>query len=62
MFGRAIGMSVFEVSLFVGSAVFGGLLLQWPVGRLSDRFDRRTVLFWILIAATLIAAAEIALG
>jgi MFS family permease len=55
-------MSVFEVSLFIGSAVFGGLLLQWPVGRLSDRFDRRTVLFWILIAATLIAAAEIALA
>jgi MFS family permease len=61
VFGRAIGMSVFEVSLFVGSAVFGGLLLQWPVGRLSDRFDRRTVLFWVLVAATLIAAGEIAL-
>jgi MFS family permease len=62
VFGRAIGMSVFEVSLFVGSAVFGGLLLQWPVGRLSDRFDRRTVLFWVLIAATVIAAGEIALA
>jgi MFS family permease len=61
VFGRAIGMSVFEVSLFIGSAVFGGLLLQWPVGRLSDRFDRRTVLFWVLIAATLIAVGEIVL-
>jgi MFS family permease len=62
VFARAIGMSVFDVSLFVGSAVFGGLLLQWPVGRLSDRFDRRTVLFWVLVAATLIAAGEIALA
>jgi MFS family permease len=62
VFARAIGMSVFEVSLFVGSAVFGGLLLQWPVGRLSDRFDRRTVLFWVLIAATLIAVAQIVLA
>jgi MFS family permease len=61
VFARAIGMSVFDVSLFVGSAVFGGLLLQWPVGRISDRFDRRTVLFWVLIAATLIAAGQIAL-
>lgn len=61
VFARAIGMSVFEVSLFVGSAVLGGLLLQWPVGRLSDRFDRRTVLFWVLAAATLIAVGEIAL-
>jgi MFS family permease len=62
VFARGIGMSVFEVSLFVGSAVFGGLLLQWPVGRLSDRFDRRTVLFWVLIAATLIAVAQILLA
>ncbi len=61
IFARAIGMSVFEVSLFVGSAVFGGLLLQWPFGRLSDRFDRRTVLFCVLSAAALIAVGEIAL-
>ncbi|HXV25015.1 MAG TPA: MFS transporter [Alphaproteobacteria bacterium] len=61
IFGRAIGMSIFEVSLFVGSAVFGGLLLQWPIGRLSDRFDRRTVLFWVLVGTTLIAAAQIGL-
>jgi MFS family permease len=62
VFARAIGMSVFDVSLFVGSAVFGGLLLQWPIGRLSDRFDRRTVLFWVLVAATLFAAGQIALA
>jgi MFS family permease len=48
VFAADIGLSVFQVSLFMGCAVCGGLLLQWPIGRLSDRFDRRTVLVWVL--------------
>jgi MFS family permease len=37
----------------MGAVIFGGLLLQWPVGRLSDRVDRR----WVLVAVGLIASA-----
>lgn len=47
----------FLLSLFMASAVMGGFLLQFPIGILSDRFDRRTVLFNLLlmnIAATLL--------
>jgi MFS family permease len=32
-------------------AVLGGALVQWPIGRLSDRFDRRLVLLVLLIGA-----------
>lgn len=32
------------VALFMGATILGGALLQWPLGRLSDRHDRRTVL------------------
>lgn len=32
------------VGLFMGVTVLGGLLLQWPLGLLSDRFKRRTIL------------------
>src|SRR5690554_3335652 len=32
------------VGLFMGLTIFGGLLLQWPFGYLSDHFKRRTIL------------------
>ncbi|MFY9180276.1 MAG: MFS transporter [Venatoribacter sp.] len=32
------------VGLFMAATIFGGLLLQWPLGMLSDRYKRRTIL------------------
>lgn len=49
IFAEQIGFSIFEVSLFMGSVILGGLLLQWPIGRISDRYDRRSVLLVILL-------------
>ncbi|HEY7577553.1 MAG TPA: MFS transporter [Acetobacteraceae bacterium] len=50
VYGTEIGLSVFENSVFMGAPIIGGFLLQWPIGRLSDKFDRRTVLFGVLMA------------
>jgi MFS family permease len=50
VFGAGIGMSILAISVFMGVALLGGLLMQWPIGLLSDRYDRRTVLLWVLIA------------
>ena len=44
VFGLDIGLSVSQVSLFMGITIWSGLLFQIPVGLLSDRFDRLTVL------------------
>ncbi|MGF1610098.1 MAG: MFS transporter [Kiloniellales bacterium] len=49
IFAEQIGFSIFEVSLFMGSVILGGLLLQWPIGRVSDRYDRRRVLLVVLL-------------
>jgi MFS family permease len=43
VFGQARGLSVLEISSYIALAIFGGMLLQVPAGRLSDRFDRRVV-------------------
>ena len=51
VYGADIGLSVLENSIFMGAPIVGGFLLQWPIGRLSDKFDRRTVLFGVLMAA-----------
>ena len=33
------------------STILGGALLQWPIGRFSDRHDRRLVLTWVVALA-----------
>ena len=58
VFATEIGLNVERVSLFIAVALFGGLVLQWPIGWLSDRFDRRRVIVavaWIAAAASLVA-------
>jgi len=47
VYAKTQGMDAFQVSLFMAAVTFGGMLLQWPVGHASDRFDRR-----FIIAAT----------
>jgi len=62
IYAQNLGYSVFEVSLFMGVSVIGGLLMQWPIGRLSDRFDRRTVMFIMLLAMATVCAGNFALA
>ena len=57
IFASGIGLSVSGVSAFMGLVVLGGLFLSWPVGWLSDRFDRRTVMAAASLATVLIALA-----
>jgi MFS family permease len=45
------GLSVDQVALFMTTAVLAGAIVQWPVGHLSDRVDRRLVLLVLLIGA-----------
>jgi MFS family permease len=47
------GLGTGQVALFMGAATLAGALVQWPVGRLSDRMDRRLVLLALLIGAAL---------
>jgi len=41
---RIAGLSVDVVGYFMSACIIGGVLFQWPIGMLSDRMDRRTVL------------------
>ncbi len=42
-YAEGIGANTDEIAIFMSIAVMGGALAQWPVGRLSDRFDRRYI-------------------
>jgi len=50
VFGREIGLQLSDISIFMATIILAGLLLQWPMGWLSDRIDRR----WILTIVTLL--------
>ena len=56
IYGSDIGLSVAGISQFMGAFFVSGLLLQMPIGRLSDRYDRRWVLTLVAIVATGFAA------
>lgn len=53
IFAQARGSSSLDVSLFMSATVIGGALSQWPIGRFSDRLDRRR----IIVGACLVSAA-----
>jgi MFS family permease len=59
VFAQRIGLSATEVGTFIAVLTVGGLVLMWPIGWLSDRFDRRIVL---LVTAVLMALSTIALA
>jgi MFS family permease len=50
VYGGKAGMSVGQISLFVSSFYIGALILQYPLGWISDRMDRRLL---ILITAAM---------
>ncbi|MBL8686669.1 MAG: MFS transporter [Alphaproteobacteria bacterium] len=54
IFAAQAGFITLEKSLFLFAAILGGLLIQWPVGKLSDRYDRRHVILWISLSIVLI--------
>ncbi len=55
VFGHQIHLTVSELSIFMTATILGGLLLQWPVGIVSDRFDRTIVLPVLGVMVTAVA-------
>jgi MFS family permease len=60
VYARLSGLDTSGVAAFMGISVLAAVVLQLPVGRLSDRIDRRTVIAGICILATLTAAVPAA--
>ncbi len=43
VYGAQVGLSLSQISMFVASFYVGALMLQYPLGFLSDRMDRRVL-------------------
>jgi MFS family permease len=46
--------SVSSLAFFMSGAIFSGLLAQWPLGVIADRYDRRKVILAVALLATLV--------
>ena len=55
VYGADVGMTKSQIATFMSATMVGGFLLQFPVGKLADLFDRRTVLVMTLLVACLAA-------
>ena len=58
VFGTQIGLTTPQIALFVAMLFAGALVLQYPIGWLSDRMDRRKLIF----GAAVLGAVSCALG
>jgi len=56
VFAHKIGLPDTYIALFMSVLVLGGAALQWPLGRLSDRGDRRVMLIAVSFTAALLAS------
>ncbi|MEL6839723.1 MAG: MFS transporter [Pseudomonadota bacterium] len=47
VYGNRVGLTVGEISFFVSAIYVAALVLQYPIGWLSDRMDRRQLIIWV---------------
>ncbi len=55
IYGMQQGLSVPEISWFVVAIYIGGVLMQYPVGWISDRMDRRTLMVAMTALGSIVA-------
>jgi MFS family permease len=58
VFGSQIGLTANNIALFIAMLFAGALLMQYPIGWLSDRMDRRKLIF----VASCVGGLSCALG
>jgi MFS family permease len=62
VFGLAKGLPLASVSIMMALPPLGVILSQYPIGWISDRFDRRTIIMLLSAAAALVCVVTLAGG
>ena len=60
VYATSAGLEGAAISIFVSAFMIGGVVMQFPIGRLSDRFDRRLVITVVTLGAGRRGAAGLA--
>ncbi len=59
VYAVTMNLSVFEISILLFSVTLTGALFQWPIGSLSDNYDRRIVIIGCCIVSSIFAFLSI---
>lgn len=59
LFAKLSGFSELGIALFMSTAIFGGIVLQWPLGYWSDRTDRRTTIMLVSFTSVIVSVLAI---
>lgn len=62
LYASESGLDTAGISIFMAAAIIGGALAQWPIGRISDRMDRRRVILALSLGAALGEVALVLAG
>ncbi|MEQ9814321.1 MAG: MFS transporter [Azospirillaceae bacterium] len=62
IYAREIDPSTSFIAFFMMAAIFGGFLIQVPMGRLSDRVDRRKVIIGVALGEGALALVIVLIG
>ncbi len=58
VFGGRLNLAEADIAMLISATILGGAILQWPIGHLSDRYDRRSVLILTSLAVAIAAAVS----
>ncbi|HVA39037.1 MAG TPA: MFS transporter, partial [Candidatus Binataceae bacterium] len=56
VYARLSGLAIPQVAAFMAVSILSAVVTQYPIGRLSDRMDRRTMIAIVCTMATAVAA------
>ncbi|MDB6045600.1 MAG: hypothetical protein JWM63_4151 [Gammaproteobacteria bacterium] len=62
VYARLSGLGNSGIATFMAVSILAAVVTQYPVGRLSDRMDRRTVIAAVCTLATIVAGSIAAVG
>jgi len=61
LFAKMQGLETFQLTVFMSATVLGGAVFQLPLGRLSDRMDRRGVIAGAALGGALVSLMMVVL-
>jgi MFS family permease len=62
VYAAQAGLSIGQISTFVATFFVGAVLLQYPIGWISDRMDRRTLIIYVAMVGAVGSLIGVAFG
>jgi MFS family permease len=59
VYAVTMNLTVFEISILLVGVTLAGAIFQWPIGYLSDKYDRRVIIIGCCIASSIFGVLSI---